>query len=290
MTHRCGINIDQDWRVQEHWKIENLPWDKLDPSKVNDDLLKIVKAAALVEYNAEVYARYLCQVFPDDQTVQDNINAWSGEEVQHGKALGAWAERVDPSWSLETAMEKFRAGYSPEHFINEVSASVRGSRAGEMVARCMVEVGTSSYYSAIGAACEEPVLKEICKLIAADEFRHYKCFYDIMNKYLEADRLGKFGRLKVAVGRLAEGEDDELAYAFFAANAKVGEKYDRKKYSREYLGRAYSYYQKPQVDRAVSMIFKACGLQPQTMAWRAASNLAWWKFESESRRLQKIAA
>ncbi|GJL85798.1 MAG: hypothetical protein DHS20C02_15730 [Micavibrio sp.] len=290
MTHSCGINIDKDWRVEDHWKIEDLPWDKLDPDKVSPDLLKVIKAAALVEYNAEVYAKYLCQVFPDDEHVQDNVNTWSNEEVQHGQALGLWAERIDPKWDLEKAMKKFRAGYNPEHFITEVSASVRGSRAGEMVARCMVEVGTSSYYSAIGHSCEEPVLKEICKLVAGDEFRHYKCFYDIMHKYIKEDNLTKFGRLKVAVGRISEGEDDELAYAYFAANASDDEVYDRKKYSREYLGRAYSYYKKQEVDRAVSMIFKACGFKPQTIAYKTATKFAWWKFESEARRLQKAAA
>src|SRR5690606_39156852 len=128
-------------------------------------------------------------------------------------ALGTWAQRIDPSWDFDEAMEKFRAGYQPEHFINDVNASIRGSRAGEMVARCMVEVGTSSFYSAIRNSTEEPVLKQIAKYIAGDEFRHYKCFYDIMQKYLDEDKLTVLGRLKVAVGRISESEDDELAYA-----------------------------------------------------------------------------
>ena len=56
--------------------------------------------------------------------------------------------------------------------------SSRGSRCGELVARCIVETGTSSYDTALMDAVEEPVLKEICRNIAADELRHYKLFYD----------------------------------------------------------------------------------------------------------------
>ncbi len=282
--------LDRDWRVQQMWTIEELPWDELDPARVSPELLSIIKAAALVEYNAVEYGKYLCQVFAGDEKVIKDIEDWVEEEVQHGEALGLWASRIDPSWDFEAAMKRFRDGYTPEHFTDSVSASVRGSRSGEMVARCMVEIGTSSYYTSIRNNTDEPVLKQISKYIAGDEFRHYKCFYDIMQKYLGEDRLGRFGRLKVALGRLVESEDDELAYAYYAANAVANDNYDRKYYSRAYMAKAYSYYQKPVVDRAVSMIFKACGFKPHTPAYKLATKLAWWKFESEARRVKKKAA
>ncbi len=272
----------------KHWTIDELPWDMLDSSKVGADLLKVIKAAALVEYNAETYADYLCRVFKGDETFSSDARAWAVEEVQHGKALGAWAEKIDPSWSLERAMARFRKGYAPEHFLatNE-SASVRGSRAGELISRCMVETGTSSYYTAIGHSTEEPVLKEICIKIAADEFRHYKLFYDHLNRYVERDKLGTVSRLKVALGRIAETEDDELSYAFYAANASEGTPYDRKTFNQEYMRRAYSYYQAPQVDRAVAMIFKACGLSPQSIMHKAASKAAWWMIQRNIRGAEK---
>lgn len=279
--------LDRDWRVEQFWTIEELPWDKLDPSKVDDDLLKIIKAAALVEYNAVDYGQYLCQVFKGDKKVQKDILDWVEEEIQHGRALGMWAQKIDPSWDFEDAMLKFRQGYKPDHFQGQISSSVRGSRSAEMVARCMVEIGTSSYYTAIRNTTQEPVLQQISKYIAGDEFRHYKCFYDIMQSYLEVDHLGKWGRLKVAISRIAEREDDELAYAFFAANAASNDNYDRKKYCQEYLGRAYKYYKKPEVDKAVSMIFKACGFKPKTFAFEMARKIAWWKFESEAKTMNK---
>lgn len=276
--------------AKEHWKIEDLSWDKLDSSKVDEDMLKVVKAAALVEYGAETYADYLCQVFHDDPDFQKAARDWAVEEVQHGLALGKWAEKIDPTWDLEKAMDKFRKGYTPEHFLNSAANSVRGSRSGEMIARCMVETGTSSYYSAIGDSCDEPVLKEICKHIAADEFKHYKLFYDTLHRYLEKDRLSRFKRLKIALGRISESEDDELSYAYYAANANDNDPYDRETYNKAYMQRAYSYYRPKHLDRAVGMIFKACGFKPHTLPYKIATKIAWWKIEGESKKQKKMAA
>lgn len=270
-----------------HWNMDDIQWDKLDRSKITPDLVKVVKAAALVEYNAVAYSSYLERVFADDPEFQEMSRCWATEEVQHGRSLGKWAEIVDPDWKLEDAMARFRAGYTIEHLHNDTS--VRGSRSGEMVARCMVETGTSSYYTAIGTSTQEPVLKEICARIAGDEFRHYKLFYDTLNRYLKIEGMGRFRRLKIAMGRIAESEDDELSYAFFAANANDNELYDRKVWSREYMKRAYAYYQEPQVDRAVAMVFKACGFDPKGMAGKLASKTAWWLIQKNIRGAEKTA-
>ena len=111
-----------------------------------------------------------------------------------------------------------------------------------MMARCIVETGTSSYYSALKDATDEPVLKQICGHIAADEFRHYKLFYEHLHRCLERDRLSRWGRLRIGWGRLAESEDDELAYAYFAANEPDGAVYDRKRSMQAYARRAYPLY------------------------------------------------
>ena len=118
---------------------------------------------------------------------------------------------ADPGWDFEAAFARYRAGYK---LPLDVDASVRGSRTGELIARCMVETGTSSYYTALADATDEPVLRQVCKLIAADEYRHFKLFYDHMRRYLVREDLGLLTRLRIAAGRITESEDDELAYAF----------------------------------------------------------------------------
>ena len=265
----------------EHWKIDDLPWAQFNIEKVNPDTLKIIKAAALVEYNAHDYATYLCNVFPADTVFQQVAKDWSIEEVQHGQALGQWAERADPAFDFQAAVARYTAGYRVN--IN-VEQSIRGSQAGELIARCIVETGTSSYYTALGDATEEPVLKEICRKIAADELRHYKLFYDYLKHYLANEGLSRFERLKIGLGRMQESEDDELAYAYYAANAAPDAPYDRPYYTSAYMIRAYPFYQEKHVERVVAMVFKACGFKPHTVWQGVVNRAAWWLMQKKTRR------
>jgi rubrerythrin len=270
-----------------HWTLDDIPWDRFDPALVDADVLKIAKAAALVEFNANDYATYLCNVFADDPEFQDASRIWAEEEVQHGTALGRWASLADPAFDFDHAVARFRDRYRIDLGARD---SCRGSRAGELISRCMVETGTSSYYTALGDATAEPVLKAVCQRIAADELRHYKLFYTHLRKYLKQDDVGMLRRLRIAVSRIVEIEDDELACAYYAANAGADEPYAHGRHSREYLSRAYGFYRRHHIERAVAMMFKACGLRPQTGLFRLSRRLAWMVFVVRSRRLQKAAA
>jgi rubrerythrin len=265
-----------------HWTLDDVPWQAFEPAKVDHEIVRIIKAAALVELNGNGYVRYLCNVFADDPLFQREAEQWGLEEVQHGETLGRWAALADPSFDCHAAFRRFLDGY---RLNTEVDASVRGSRSGELIARCIVETGTSSYYSALAEAVAEPVLKDICKKIAADELRHYKLFYTRLKTYLERERLGFWGRLRVAVGRVAETEDDELSYAYFAANAPEGAAYDRKLWGSAYISRAYAVYRKHHVERGMAMAFKAVGLAPRGWLNRLAVNFAWSTLRRRLRQL-----
>ena len=132
-----------------HWRLEDVSWDRFQGDKVDPELLKVIKAASLVEFNGADYATYLCNVFQGDEEFQSAAKAWAEEEVQHGQALARWAELADPDFDFAASFKRFTDGYS---IPLEAQSSVRGSRSGELVARCIVEVGTSSYYSALGEA------------------------------------------------------------------------------------------------------------------------------------------
>ena len=162
---------------------------------------------------------YLKRVFKDagDETLA-NIERWGEEEVQHGLALGRWAEMADPTFDFKDVVRALPRRLSPAAFRERQRRSPSAAAArGEMVARCVVESGTSSFYSAIRDATEEPVLKEIAGRIAADEFRHYKLFFETLHAQDEPD-LPLWRKLMVAVARVNESDDDELAYAYYCAN------------------------------------------------------------------------
>jgi len=145
---------------KQGWTMDDIHWSLFDREKVEPNLLAAIKAAALVEYNAPDYVTYLKRVFAGSSSTIAALEQWGREESQHGRALGRWAEMADPTFKLEEAFARFRKGYTPAHFAATEAGSVRGSRRGEMIARCVVESGTSSYYSAIRDATEEPVLRK----------------------------------------------------------------------------------------------------------------------------------
>ncbi|WP_428391981.1 ferritin-like domain-containing protein [Lichenicoccus sp.] len=255
----------------KHWRIDDMAWEQFDASRVDPEIVLLVKAASVVERNGTDYATYLKNVFTDDPDFRMAAQNWSVEEVQHGDALGRWAMLAEPSWDYPAAFARYRAAYS---IPIEVDASVRGSRTGELIARCMVETGTSSFYTALADATGEPVLKAICKQIAADEYRHFKLFYDHMQRYLKREQIGVLRRTRIALGRVTETEDDELALAFHCTNEAAGLPYDHQRCIAAYMSRAMGFYRRPHLDRAVGMIFKTIGFTPHGRVRRAASALA----------------
>ena len=115
-----------------HWTLDDIPWEQFDRSKVDPDILRLVKAASLVEQNGGDYARYLCGVFHDDAAFQAVARRWGEEEIQHGQALGRWAMLADPGFDHDAASRRFTEGFRVEL---DPTRSVRGSRSGELVAR-----------------------------------------------------------------------------------------------------------------------------------------------------------
>ncbi|MBR0654421.1 ferritin-like domain-containing protein [Plastoroseomonas arctica] len=274
----------------KHWHIDQIAWDKFDPGKVDPAIVPLVKAAAMVERNATDYTAYLNNVFRDDPAFCAAADNWAVEEIQHGDALGRWGMCADPSWDFEAAFARYRAGYKIE---TSVDASIRGSRTGELIARCMVETGTSSYYTALGDSTEEPVLREVCRLIAADEYRHFKLFYDHMRRYLGRENLGFVQRLRVALGRIGESEDDELAYAYHCGNEGDGTPYNHERCIAGYMGRAMGFYRYRHIERSTAMVFKSIGLDPRgrmsSVAARAGWRLMQWRRERFLATLRRAA-
>ena len=269
----------------KHWRIEQVAWDRFDPAKLNPEVVPLVKAAAMVERNGDDYAVYLKRVFADDPDFQQASENWAEEEVQHGDALGRWAMLADPSWDYQAAFARYRAGYKID--VN-ADASIRGSRTGELIARCMVETGTSSYYTALGEATEEPVLKQVCRLIAADEYRHFKLFYDHMKRYLARENLSFLERLKVAAGRIGETEDDELAFAYHCGNESADTPYSHDRCITGYMGRAMGFYRFRHIERGMGMVFKSVGLKPRGRLSTWGAKLAWGLMQRRRRRFERV--
>lgn len=251
-----------------HWTLDSIGWQHFDAAKVDPGLIAVVKTAALVEANAADYVDYLRAVFDGDAAFVGAAEQWGIEERQHGAVLARWACLADPAFDFDAALATFRRGY---HVPPGDSGSVRGSRAGELLARQVVETGTSSFYSALRDASREPVLREIAQRIAADEFRHYRLFAAHAARHAP---LGRAAALRIAAGRIAEAGDDELGWAWFAANiapANPAAVCQPRRHARTYAARTARLYRREHVEGGVRMLLRAVGLKPRGPAQIAAS-------------------
>ncbi len=273
--------------MRQPWTLDSIDWSRFDAAKVSPDVLKVIKTAAMVERNGADYGRYLCNIFKDDPEFCAVADHWAEEEEQHGMALGRWAALADPTFDFDKSFAAFTGMY---RIPVDATASVRGSQVGELCARCVVETGTSSFYSAIRDAVDEPVLKEICKNIAADEFRHYKLFFSHMERYVAREaKASRWDRLRVAFTRFKEADDDEIASAYHAGNA-VAAPYKRAVANTAYTQRAFGFYQERHVRRAGLMFAQAAGLNPEGWAAKLVSRVLWMVIRHRGRKFRPFLA
>lgn len=269
-----------------NWNPEEICWDRFDRSKLDPEMVKIAKAACMVEHHSGDYGAYLSSVFPDDPEFVSAATTWAKEEIQHGVVLRRYAELADPSFDFDEAFARFAAGHKIDVQAKE---SIRGSRCGELVARCVVEVGTSTYYSVLRDHATEPVFRDICARVAADEFRHYKLFYSHMKRYQALERVGTFARFRVAVVRFLEANDDELALAYHCGSGET-RPYDRRRAAHSYAACTLPLYRFEHIQRGVGMALKAVGIRPRGLLGRFLIRLAWVSFRRYVTSLRKSTA
>lgn len=256
------------------WTLADLPWSSFRRDLVEPRLLAVVKAAALVEHNSASYGDHLARVFTGDQDLIADARRWSLEEVQHGEALARWVALADPAYDHAEALRCFatriRAG-TPD------GRSRRGSRRGELIARATVEVGTSSFYSALAEAVREPLLKGIVGHIAADEFAHYRLFIRHEQRLAAGEPLGRWRRLRIALGRVGESGDDELAYALCCALGHTA-RYRRRPYAAAHAAWSMAPYRRDDIARAVALILRSVGWNARGLPARLLASASWWAF------------
>ena len=252
--------------------MSRINWELFDPAKVDARLLRLAKGASLVEYNSNDYVTYLRNVFADDPAICQSLDQWGAEEREHGEALARWAKMCDPNFDFERSLKKFKSLYS----INtDVSHSIRGSRTLELIARCLVETGTSTYYTALADSSAEPLFAQICRQIAAEEVRHYTLFHKLLPKYQAQEKVGVLARLKVAVSRSIEAQDAELTTAYSCANRNGREilSHELASDAQEFIALGYHLYQKKHLKMVVKLGANAVGLSSADWLSQPVSSL-----------------
>ncbi len=207
------------------WSVDAVPYHALDRERVKDDtlLFNVIASASFVEITSDIYTRNLAEFFRGDSDVVDwLVRAWKGEELQHGLALKRYVETAWPDFDWDGAYRNFLAEFLPYCAFEQFAPTP----ALEMVARCVVETGTATFYRALAEVNVEPVLTQIAAAISADEVRHYKHFYRFFRRYREREQTGRLAIARTLWARIGEVNSVDAFYAFkhvhIARNPDVG--------------------------------------------------------------------
>ena len=219
MDGPCG-----DRPANAPWTISEIPFRDIDRDQVHDNrqLFYSVAAASFVEITADLYTADLVKFYRGDDEVTSWLSGqWEPEELQHGAALKRYVETAWPEFDWNDTYRGFFAEYSRYCGMERFAAS----RELELASRCVVETGTATLYRALSNVTDEPVLKRIASLIAADEVRHYKHFYRFFQRYHERERTNRLAIARTLWQRMTEvdAEDGFIAFkhVFVASNPGV---------------------------------------------------------------------
>lgn len=194
------------------WSLEDLDFSRIEAERVraHDALFLLVCSASFIESGSDMYTRNLIEHFADDAEVGAWLrDHWEPEELQHGAALKAYVRHVWPGFDWESAYAGFFDEYARLCTMDELEPT----RGQEMVARCIVEMGTTTYYQALHEATDEPVLRDLFWRIRCDEVQHYKNFFAFFRKYREIEGLHRGQVLAALVRRALELRKEDASIA-----------------------------------------------------------------------------
>jgi len=258
--------------ARRHWSLEDIPWHAIQHDAVarNKAFFYLVASASLMESATDLYTENLIDFFVDDKEVASWLeHYWLPEELQHGRALRRYVEIAWPEFDWEPAFRRF-----VEEFRPFCDVALEAARSLEMASRCVVEMGTASYYTTLSRGSPEPVLSVLTRRIVEDEVRHYKHFYRFFRKYRGMESPSRAAVVPALWRRLrVSGGDDSFIVLKHVYTARhPGDSFDLGVYRnlrRECGDLVRDHFPH---EMSVRMLLKPLGLGPRTQ--RAALPLA----------------
>lgn len=241
------------------WGLDNIPFEQIDHEKVRDreDLLYLVAGASFVEIASDLYTTNLVDYFVGDEAAVKWLSEqWQHEELRHGYSLRDYVLAVWPEFDWQAAYDDFFAEYSLLCTVDEFEPS----RGLEMAARCVVETGTATFYTALAELSPEPVLSGIAACIRTDEVGHYKYFYKFFREYSGREKLGRWPVLKAIKRRVLEARNSDADIALWHVYAHRSEQPDRAQFKALCASLGKQIKQHYPVNMAAKMVLRPLAL------------------------------
>lgn len=142
------------------WNITDIPWDEIDHSKVNENLIALIKTIAFGELTTYSATKSFMDMFSDDPDFTQWLAVWLYEETKHPHALIKWLHMVGAEVDSSFLMQG-----------REITP-MTPSKAEMLAFNIISEIVAGHTYTQTSMLMDEPVLKQIAMYLAKDELRH----------------------------------------------------------------------------------------------------------------------
>ena len=149
-----------DVAEKARWLMTDIPWNEIDHSKVNDELIELVKTIAFGELTTYSATRSFMEMFADDIDFTQWLAVWLYEETKHPHALIKWLHMVGAEVEGRFLMQG-----------REITP-MTPSRVEMLSFNVISEIVAGNTYAQTVELVDEPVLKQIAHHLAKDEMRH----------------------------------------------------------------------------------------------------------------------
>lgn len=156
------------------WDLSDIPFEQVDRDLVSQDTLDFVRVNCLMEMSSLYATRMFLRDFQHNPDFCQFMSIWYFEEMRHYLALREYLKQfgLEPD---HRELSRYDVELAPAPWPNTLAMHWCG------------ELRLGRWYLRWADAAEEPVLAQIFRLIAEDEFRHAQCYEDFMHAALEED-------------------------------------------------------------------------------------------------------
>lgn len=152
------------------WNLSNdIDFDAVDPSLVSEQWRFDLREICLTELSALYATEMFIRDFYADIDFCSFISVWFYEEMKHHLVLRKYLERCDEHFD-EAELPALRLTFAPGPAIETLTMHFCG------------EQRLAHWYTAFSEHAPEPVLRQIFKILAADELRHAACYAKYLRK------------------------------------------------------------------------------------------------------------
>ncbi len=159
---------------QVRWNMEtDIPWDQFDASLLTEEQAQTIRMNAITEWSALPATEMFLRDNRNDSDFSAFMSVWFFEEQKHALVLMEYLRRFRPDLvPTEEELHKVRFEFDPAPPLETLMLHFCG------------EIRLNHWYRCASEWHDEPVIKQIYKIISQDEARHGGAYLRYMKKAL----------------------------------------------------------------------------------------------------------